>query len=106
MRIVRSNFINNINFPVYESFFRSFCKKKYIESEFLLRADFKSFNEGVGFWFDNVENKPLTQLIHLYIGRGKVNHIITFSEFIYFIRELQLRKQHRNLVIFKFLSEG
>lgn len=35
-----------------------------------------------------------------------MNHLIKFSQFIYFVQELTLSKQHQNLLIFKIISEN
>jgi len=57
-------------------------------------------------WYGGRENKPLAQIIFSYLGKGKVNHRVTFSEFITVIRELHLAKTHVNLFIFKLIAEG
>ena len=99
-------FVKVIEMEIYENFFRSFCKKKDVDSDSLLRADFRSFNEGLKYWYDGCENRPLARLIFMYLSKNKENHLITFSEFIYFIRQLTLAEGHINLMIFKFLTEG
>lgn len=50
-------------------------------------------------------NNVLSDMIFDYIGHGRRNHIVTFSEFMYFVRELQLRRQHQMQLIFKMITD-
>ena len=67
-----------MNFQIYESFFKTFCKNKNSMSDYKLRADFNSFNEGITYWYGR-ENEPLAKIMYNYFGYGNSNHTITFS---------------------------
>lgn len=49
---------------------------------------------------------PIAYFLFNFIGKGKLNHIVKFSEFIAVIRDLQLAKIHVNLFIFNIITEG
>ena len=49
---------------------------------------------------------PLAYILFNFMGKGKVNHIVTFSEFIQVIRDLSLAKLHVNLFTFNLITEG
>lgn len=101
-----NNFSKYINLNIYKEFFRLFCNNKYVEYDYFLRADVKSFHEGVTYLYGGVENYHMSNRLFNYIAKGKVNHRITFSEFVYFARELQLSEVHQNLLVFKILAGG
>jgi hypothetical protein len=104
----RANLRRYINFEIYEALFRTFCRNPNIEHDCLLRADFESFNKGITFWYNKKENLPLANLIYNYFGKGRLNHLVTFSEFIVFIREIQVQVKtsgNANIMIFRMLSE-
>ena len=82
-----ANFGHKMNVEIYQQFFRSFCRNKDAAADYMLRADFKSFSQGIEFWYGR-PNEALSKLLYNYFGFGKVNHTITFSQFIIFIREL------------------
>lgn len=44
LKLIHNNFAKTINFDIYKEFFRLFCYDKYVEFEYFLRADYKSFN--------------------------------------------------------------
>ena len=88
MKTVYNNFSKYINLNIHKEFFRLFCNNKYVEYDYFLRADMKSFHEGVTYLYGGVENIHMSNRIFNYISKGKVNHRITFSEFVYFTREL------------------
>lgn len=102
----RMNFQNYINFEVYEQFFRMFCRNQYLEYDYTLRADLNSLKEGMKWWYGGKPNDLMAELIFNYIGKGKVNHLITFNEFLYFVREVQLSRMHQNVIIFHFVSDN
>jgi hypothetical protein len=45
-------------------------------------------------------------MIYNYLGKGKNNHKITFSEFAAFAREFQLSKNNHQLIVFKMISDN
>ncbi len=94
INIVRGNFQHYINFAVYECFFRTFCFNKFVETDYSLRADQQSFQKGIQYWYNGKKNKAFADIVFYYLSKGKLNHLITFSEFIYFIREIQLSEYH------------
>lgn len=94
------NFANSINFANYEAFFRIFCKNKYVEYEHNLRANYESLNEGIKKLYGGIENEFLSRLLYNYFGKGNINHLITLSEFVVFIHELQLSTKHINSFVF------
>jgi len=105
LRFCRSHYGRDLCFPAYESFFRTFCRNsRWTAYDFALRADFESFRKGITRWYGNRENLPLTELLYNFFGKGKVNHLVTFSEFLGLVRDLKLQK-HENLLIFRLLSE-
>ena len=58
-----------------------------MEHQHGLTADFKSFSKGLQYYYGGVEVKPLAEMLYNYLGKGNTNHLVTFSEFISFIRE-------------------
>ena len=97
---------STINFPLYETMFRDMCKNPYVDSNWNLRADVHSINQGLKKWYGGQDNMPVAHILFNYMGKGKVNHIVTFSEFIIVIRDLGLSKIHTNLFIFNLITEG
>ena len=93
METCKKNF-SKLNFKCYEMFFRTFCVNKQAEGDYLLRANKDSFRKGLQYWYNGRDNAAVAQLLFSYLGKQKVNHIIKFSEFIYFIQELQLSESH------------
>ena len=85
-QLCKTNFRGQIDFNIYEQFFRTFCWNKNADSPLELRADLKSFNKGIKYWYGGMSNKPLCYLIYNYIGKGSLNHHITFSEFLNFVK--------------------
>jgi len=88
MKTYEYNFQDKIHFELYYNFFRLFCKNKFVDYNHYLRADFKSFSEGIKIWYGGRENPNLSWLIYKYFSKGSVNHLVTPSEFIMFIREM------------------
>lgn len=101
----KKNFVR-LNFKRLEMFFRTFCVNKKAEADYLLRANKDSFRKGIQYWYNGKDNPAVANLLFSYLGKQKVNHLITFSEFIYFVHELQLSESHQNLLVFKMLSEN
>ena len=101
----KKNF-SKLNFKRLETFFRTFCVNKKAEGDYLLRANRESFRKGIQYWYNGRDNPAVAQLLYSYLGKQKVNHLIKFSEFIYFIQELKLSEAHQNLLVFKMLSEN
>jgi hypothetical protein len=55
--IVKLNFKKKVNFLIYESFFRTFCKNKRTEMPpHALVANFESFKEGIKHWYGGKSN--------------------------------------------------
>ena len=54
--MVKLNYKKRVNFHIYESFFRTFCRNKDAEAAHALIADSKSFNEGIKLWYGGREN--------------------------------------------------
>lgn len=82
------NLGNQVNFFVYESFFRHFCYNKSVEYGHNLRANYDSLYLGVKTLYGGIPNEPLTRLLYNYFGKGYLNHLITLSEFVVFVHEL------------------
>ena len=60
-------------------------------------SDYKSFNNGIKTWYGGKENPTLSFIIYNYLGKGKINHKITFSEFFDFMMEFhKLAKKSHN----------
>lgn len=78
----------------YEAFFRKMCKDEYIEMDYMLRANLQSLNRGITYFFGGRENKALSCFIYDTISKGKGNHEITFSEFLNFVRNFLISKEH------------
>ena len=76
------------------------------DPDYMMRANLESIELGMKELYGGKENKPMANIIYNYLGKGKINHLVTFSEFIYFCRELQLKKEHQNLLIFKMISNN
>ena len=74
MKDARVNFNRYINFEIYESMFRTFCKKPVADHDYLMRANYESFSEGIKFWYNGIENKALADIIYNSLGKGLVNH--------------------------------
>lgn len=91
---------------MYELMFRQLCYNPEVDNNWSLRANVQSINSGLKRWYGGRENLPLAYLLHTYIGRGKLNHQITFSEFIFLIRDLSLSRTHVNLLVFQMITEG
>ena len=49
---------------------------------------------------------PLAYILFNYISRGKVNHIVTFSEFLRVINILQGDKTATNWFVFRLITEN
>lgn len=94
------------NFPLYEALFRTMCYNPEVEGNWMLRATLDSLSKGLKRWYGGRENLPLAHFLFNYIGKGKVNHQITFSEFVSLVRDLSLAKVHVNLLIYKAVTEG
>jgi len=82
-----------------------FCINKYVDTAEALRVDFDSLSRGLKWCYDGYENPALAYFIYEHLGNGNANHIITFSEFLYFASDFTLSKEHQNLVIFYMLTE-
>lgn len=106
MRLARINYQKAVNFEVFESYFRTFCKNKGAENEYSLRADAASFKEGLQYWYGGRENGPLADLLFNYLSKGMKNHLLTFSEFIGFCRDFMLSTANHQAVIFQIISDG
>ena len=102
---IRKNF-QNINFKRQEKFFRTLCYNKKAEADYLLRADRASFRRGIKYWYNGKDNEFVANLIYFYIGKQKVNHLITLSEYLKFINELTLSEYHQNFLVFKMISDN
>lgn len=74
--------------------------------DYQLRADLQSLNRGLKYWYAGRSNPLLAKLLYDYFGKGKENHLITFSQFMYFLRDLKLHQYNQNMVVFRLLSEG
>ena len=105
LRLCKVNFKGSIDMGVYEQFFRMFCWNKNADLQMELRADLISLNKGLQYWCGGHLNKPLAYLIYSYIGKGTMNHQISFSEFLNFVRNFQLSKEHQNVVVFHMISD-
>ena len=105
MKRARLNFGKYIQFQRYEQFFRLFCRNPYVEHHLFLRADLKSFSRGIKKIYGGKENNPLAELIFNYLGKGLRNHLITFSEFLNFVREFQLEKANQQVIVFRMISD-
>lgn len=90
--LAKMNYQGQINFDIYEQFFRFFCVNKYVDSIYMLMSSRDSFRRGITYWYGGQNNQPLADIIFNYIGKGKLNHIITFSEFISFTLDFTLSK--------------
>ena len=104
LRLAKLNY-HKANFNILEQFFRIFCRNRYVEHSYFLRADFKSFNKGIQKCYGGKENKALAELMYNYLGQGKKNHQITFSEFVALSCEFLLSPKNHNVVIFNMVSD-
>ena len=71
--------------------------------DYQLRADLASLNRGLKYWYAGRSNPLLAKLLFDYFSKGKENHLITFSQFMYFLRDLKLHQYNQNMVVFKLL---
>ena len=51
LMLVKVNYKKKVNFHIYESFFRTFCKNKHVEAAHALYADSKSWTDGITYWY-------------------------------------------------------
>ena len=93
-QILKQHRINftRLNFRVYEQFFRLFCVNPNSGNDFLLRASKDSLAKGICKLYDGLPNESLCTLLYNFFGKGTVNHLITFSEFVRFINDLHLSR--------------
>lgn len=103
--LAKMNYEGQINFDIYEQFFRFFCVNKYVDSIYMLMSTRDSFRRGITYWYGGQDNQPLADFIFNYIGKGKLNHIITFSEFVSFTLDFTLSKQFHNSIVFNMISD-
>ena len=97
--------VHSWNFHIYEAFFRTFCINKFVEFDYHLRADSKSFAKGIKYWYGGQENPAMAYFIYEFLSKGQFNHVITFSEFLRFCRTFQLAKDHQNRVVYQMITE-
>ena len=55
----------------------------------MIYATRESFGDGIKHWYGK-DNTSLADIIFNYLGRGKINHKIRFSEFINFTMDFTL----------------
>lgn len=46
----------------------------------------------------------MADLIYFYISKGQKNSFLTFSQFLYFCREIQLSTVHVNQLVYKMIA--
>ena len=103
--LAKMNYQGQINFDIYEQFFRFFCVNKYVDNIYMLMSTRASFRRGIRYWYGGRDNQPLADIIFNYIGRGIVNHVITLSEFVSFTLDLTLSNSFHNSIVFNMISD-
>lgn len=101
---VRDFFItHNLNYNVFEAFYCDFCifKEKDIS---IMRANRKSFAEGVKKWYRGKENTFLANLIFDYISNNTSNYLMKFSEFLNFCILFNQSEGLRNKIVFHLMT--
>ena len=99
----------SINFSIYQSFFRTFCKDQGSnqKQKQIITADYQSLAAGIQKWYGGKANPTLSFIIYNYLGKGKINHKITFPEFFEFITDfLKPVKKNHNYIIFNLITNG
>jgi hypothetical protein len=71
----------------------------------MLMSTRDSFRRGIRYWYGGQDNRPLADIIFNYIGRGKLNHVITFSEFVSFTLDFTLSNSFHNSMVFNMISD-
>ena len=64
-------------------------------------------SEGIKRWYGGKDNSILASIIYNYLGKGKINHKISFVEFFEFIIDFYkpIKKNH-NYVVFNLIAGG